>query len=260
MYYEIHGRQEADAPTLLLCSGLGGSAAYWAANLPALVEHFRVICYDQRGTGRSPAELPEGYSIAQMAQELDALLEQLQISTCDFVGHALGGLVGLELARQQPSRIRRLVPINAWAAPNAHSARCFDARIALLSHSGPAAYIDAQPIFLYPPVWLLENAEQVARELAHALQHFPGVANTLRRIGALRAFDISAVLTEIRQPVLVMASRDDTLVPWTQSRQLAEGLPNASLALRDFGGHAFNLTEQAEFDAELLAFLLTPAP
>lgn len=259
MHYEIHGRQDVGAPTLLLSSGLGGSGAYWAPNLPALSEHFRVISYDQRGTGRSPAELPDGYRIADMAADVLALVDELGITHCDFVGHALGGQVGLQVALQRPELIRRLVPINAWATPNSHSARCFDARIELLKHSGPAAYVAAQPIFLYPPVWLLENEARVQRELEHALAHFSGEANTLRRIAALRAFDILDELPRIGCETLVMASRDDVLVPWTQSRQLAEGLPNARLSLRDFGGHACNITEHAQFDAELLAFLLAPA-
>ncbi|MCQ4272747.1 pyrimidine utilization protein D [Pseudomonas kuykendallii] len=254
MHYEIHGNPDA-GQTVLLSSGLGGSAGYWTPHLAALGERFRVISYDQRGTGRSPAELAEGYSIADMADEVLALADDLELTQCDFVGHALGGLVGLQVALQRPGLIRRLVPINAWAAPNAHSARCFDMRIALLKNTGPAAYVAAQPIFLYPPSWIVANGERLEADLAHALAHFPGEANTLRRIAALRAFDISARLAEIDVPTLVMASRDDSLVPWTQSVALAEGLPNARLDVRDFGGHAFNLTEQAAFEASLLDFL-----
>ncbi|MCE6983125.1 alpha/beta fold hydrolase, partial [Pseudomonas frederiksbergensis] len=61
LYYEIHGR--ADAPPLILSSGLGGSASYWAPNIPALAEHFHVIAYDHRGTGRSDRTLPETTSV-----------------------------------------------------------------------------------------------------------------------------------------------------------------------------------------------------
>lgn len=254
MHYELHGNPYA-AQTVVLCSGLGGAAGYWAPHLAAFGEQLQVISYDQLGTGRSPATLAEGYSIADMADELLALLDGLDVQRCLFVGHALGGLVGLQLALQRPDLLQRLVLINAWAVPNAHSARCFDMRVQLLKHSGPAAYVAAQPLFLYPPTWIVANGERLEADLAHALAHFPGEANTLRRIAALRAFDIQERLAEIDVPTLVMASRDDTLVPWTQSVHLAEGLANAHLEVRDFGGHAFNLTEQASFERSVLAFL-----
>lgn len=258
LHYELYGNPDA-AQTVVLCSGLGGAAGYWTPHLAALGADLRVLSYDQRGTGRSPATLDEAYSIAEMADELLALLDSLDMQHCLFVGHALGGLVGLQMALQRPALLQRLVLINAWAAPNAHSARCFDARVQLLLHSGPAAYVAAQPLFLYPPSWIVANGERLEADLAHALAHFPGEANTLRRIAALRAFDIQARLSEIKVPTLVMASRDDSLVPWTQSVQLAEGLANARLEVRDFGGHAFNLTEQADFEASVLAFLQPPA-
>src|ERR1700712_1567614 len=67
MHYEIHGRLDPDAPTVLLSSGLGGAAHYWTPQIPALAKDFRVIAYDQAGTGRSGGALPPSYAIADMA-------------------------------------------------------------------------------------------------------------------------------------------------------------------------------------------------
>lgn len=257
MYHEILGRQDAAAPTLVFSSGLGGSARFWAPQLPVLLQDYRVIVYDQAGCGRSQAELPDDYSIGHMAGELAVLLDSLEVQRCHFIGHALGGLVGLELALQRPALLQSQVLINAWSRPNDHSARCFAVRKTLLRDSGPAAYVQAQALFLYPADWIAANTAQLAQDDAHALAHFPPQANLLRRIAALQAFDVDARLGDITTPTLLIANRDDMLVPWQQSARLAERLPCAQLRLLDYGGHASSVSDPSAFNQVLLDHLQT---
>lgn len=256
LYREVHGEGRPGAPSVLLSSGLGGSAGFWRPQIPALVEAgWRVVAYDQRGTGRSPADLPAGYSIADMARDVAEVMDATGTERCHLVGHALGGLVGLQLALDAPTRVASLVLVNAWSRPNPHSARCFDARLSLLGACGPRAYAEAQPIFLYPADWAAAHAAEVQAEVDHAFAHFPGEANMRARIGALRAFDVDARLHEIAVPTLVACAQDDVLVPWTMSRRLAEGLPQALLDRSPHGGHAHSVTDPAGFNAALLGFL-----
>ena len=262
LHYEVHGPSDA-AATVLLSSGLGGSAGFWQPQLGALVEAgHRVVVYDQRGTGRSPDVLPDDYAIAHMARDVIEILDAAGTARCHFVGHALGGLVGLQLALDAPDCVASLVLINAWSKPNPHSARCFDARLALLGALGARAYVEAQPIFLYPAAWCAENARRVADEVDHAFAHFPGEANMRARIAALRAFDIDARLGAITAPTLIAAAKDDVLVPWTCSQRLADGLHDVTLDFMPHGGHAHSVTEAAAFNRSLLDFLArvsTPA-
>ena len=256
LHVEVHGIA-SDAPSVLMSSGLGGSAGFWRPQLPSLIAAgWRVVVYDQRGTNRSPGALPDGYTIADTARDVVEVLDGSGTARCHFVGHALGGLVGLQLALDAPERVASLVLINAWSRPNPHSARCFDARIALLAGSGRRAYVEAQPIFLYPAAWSAAHAGQVATEVDHAFDNFPGEADLLARIGALRAFDIDARLGDIAVPTLVATATDDVLVPWTCSQRLADGLPNATLERVSQGGHAHNATEADTFNPVLLKFLL----
>ncbi|HGD7466847.1 TPA: alpha/beta fold hydrolase [Escherichia coli] len=100
----------ADAPVVVLISGLGGSGSYWLPQLAVLEQEYQVVCYDQRGTGNNPDTLAEDYSIAQMAAELHQALVAAGIEHYAVVGHALGALVGMQLAHFQGKNnlLRRL--------------------------------------------------------------------------------------------------------------------------------------------------------
>jgi aminoacrylate hydrolase len=255
MHHEIHGRTDRDAPTVLLSSGLGGAAHYWTPQIPALAKDFRVIAYDQTGTGRSPGPLPDGYSIADMAAEAAALLDRLGIEKAHFIGHALGGLIGLQLAVDRPALVDRLILVNAWAKTHPHTLRCFAARKSLLLNTGPAAYVQAQPLFLYPAAWLADRQDWLAEQDASGIAHFPPTETVLRRIQAVEAFDLTGDIPTIMASTLVIATRDDVLVPCTCSIALADQLPRVRLELLDQGGHACNITDPAGFDTIVTAFL-----
>ncbi|WP_233553073.1 pyrimidine utilization protein D [Teichococcus wenyumeiae] len=252
------GRTDA-AETVLLSAGLGGAGSFWAPQVEALSRDYRVVLYDHRGTGANAGPLPGGYTIGHMAEDVIEILNALGAPRAHLLGHALGGLVALEVALRHPGRVGRVVVVNGWLKADSHTRRCFDTRLAALRGGGPGAYVRAQPIFLYPAAWLSAHALRVEAEEAHGLAHFQGEANLLARIGALLAYDASGTAGGVATPVLVAAARDDVLVPWTASEAMARALPKARLWLVPEGGHAFTVVEPAPFNAELLRFLAEPA-
>jgi aminoacrylate hydrolase len=253
--FDVIESDRAGADTVLLSAGLGGTAGYWTPQLAALKPRYRAIAYDQAGTGRAKRELPEDHSIEAMADEVLSILDATKTDACHLVGHALGGLVGLDIARRVPKRLKSLTVVNGWAKADDHTKRCFEARLLLLKHAGPEAYVRAQPIFLYPAIWLAKNAERARHEDAHGLAGFQGADTLRRRIGALLRFDVTADLANMKLPVFVVASRDDVLVPATKSDELAAGIPDAELHMADWGGHGINVTEPVAFNRLLLGFL-----
>ena len=255
MYYELHGLTQMDAPTLVFSSGLGGSANFWKSQLPALTKRFRVLIYDQAGTGRSPAKLSSEYSINDMANELLLLLEELDIQKCHLIGHALGGLVALQIADQAPEKLQSMVLINAWSSPNPHTLRCFNIRKAILANCAQDIYLQMQALLLYPPDWIASNIEALEAEEAHLQTNFPDKDNLLARIRALSEFNIESRLASITTKALVVANKDDLLVPWQRSQVLSDALPNAQLSMMDYGGHASTITAKDHFNTILIDFL-----
>lgn len=164
----------ADAPVVVLISGLGGSGSYWLPQLAVLDQEYQVVCYDQRGTGNNPDTLAEDYSIAQMAAELHQALVAAGIERYAVVGHALGALVGMQLALDYPASVTVLVSVNGWLRINAHTRRCFQVREQLLHSGGAQAWVEAQPLFLYPADWMAARAPRLEAEGALALAHFQG--------------------------------------------------------------------------------------
>lgn len=252
LYYETHGC--ADASPLILSSGLGGSASYWKANIPALAEHFRVIAYDHRGTGCSDRTLPDVVTVDDFADDILALMDALDIPKAHIVGHAAGGVAGLALALKAPERLTSLVAINSWAKADPHFLRCFEARLNLLRHAGVEAFLRAQPIFLYPPDWISDHTSELDAELPHQLADFPGVETMEKRIAALAAFDIDDRLGDISANVFLVSGGLDMLVPPCCSSRLANGISHAWHQQLSFEGHALNVTAPDDFDEMVMNY------
>lgn len=253
IFYDWFG--DEGLPPLVLSSGLGGRGDYWEPNLGPLSEEYRVLVYDHRGTGQS--EATDDHSIEAQAQDLINLLVDLDLDEVPgFVGHALGGLIGLEVAMRQPDMLARIMVVNGWPALDPHTARCFAVRETLLRDSGPEAYLKAQALFLYTPSWISEHDAELAEWEAEAVAHFPPAETILARIEAARAWNPGAArLGTIQSRVMCLASEDDALVPAAASQALADLIPNSSVASMTWGGHALNVTRPHEFNARVIDWI-----
>ncbi len=253
LYHELHG--SPDAPFLVLSSGLGGSANYWAPNLAVLSEAYRVVVYDHRGTGRSDRSVPDGFTVNHMADDLLELLAELGTPRAHVMGHAAGTVAGLAMALKAPESIQSLVAVNGWSRADPHFLRCFETRLALLHGSGLMAFLRAQPVYLYPANWISANLDWLDAEAEHQRKNFPGNATTEARIAALAAFDVHDRLSDIACPVLALCAADDMLVPSKSSQALAAGLRHGTLVEMDRGGHACNVTQADRFNQIVLDWL-----
>ncbi|EOD1743292.1 isochorismatase family protein [Escherichia coli] len=116
----------------------------------------------------------------------------------------------------------------------------------------PLAWVEAQPLFLYPADWMAARAPRLEAEDALALAHFQGKNNLLRRLNALKRADFSHHADRIRCPVQIICASDDLLVPSACSSELHAALPDSQKMVMPYGGHACNVTDPETFNALLL--------
>lgn len=248
------------APVVVLSAGLGGAGGYWLPQRAALEPHYQLVSYDHNGTGENGGPLPTGYSMAAMAQELNAALQAAGIERFALVGHALGALIGLQLALDYPAAISALVLVNGWLTLSPHTRRCFLVRERLLHAGGAQAWVEAQPLFLYPAEWMASRLPRLEAEDALAISHFQGKENLLKRLNALKQADFSRRAAAITCPTLIISAADDLLVPASCSRVLQAAIPGSQLAEMAWGGHACNVTDTATFNPILCDGLAAMLP
>jgi pimeloyl-ACP methyl ester carboxylesterase len=202
-YYEIAGEGEP----LVLVHNDAMSLEVWRPLIPHLAAERRVIAYDRRGHGQSETP-PEGapYTVEVLAEDLRALLDGLTVSRADFFGCSGGAAAALGFALAYPERVRRLIlaepPILGFRRdhPIDTAGLCGDTSARILREQGvPAA-------FEYWFGGILSPRKATAllrgRNRTLFLSRPPWIIEGIMR--SAEAFNPTARLTEVRQPVLLI--------------------------------------------------------
>ena len=252
LYYEVHG----EGTPLLLVPGLNGTFSFWHEQIEPFAADFQVVIHDHRGTGRSTHSRIR-YSIEQMTADLLALMDHLEIERAHFVGVSTGGAMGQVMATDHRDRLKSVVLANTWTKADAFRKRIATLRKTLVLESGPEAYVNASPLFLYPSWWIRDHGPQLEAMDTKALANFPHPEIAASRLDAGIAFDRREQLPNVTTPTLIVGARDDHLTPAYYAEELAALIPGAALAMLDRGGHACAQTVPEEFNERVLSFLHT---
>ncbi len=250
IFYEIAG----SGPPLILVSGLAGVASYWEPNFAALAEHYTVLRYDHRGTGRSTRS-ERDYSIELLTEDLVALMDAVGLEKGSLVGHSTGGAIGQVLASKHPERLERLVLYATWASLCPQMKMCMDVRQKVLQAEGPAAFHRSSPLFLYPPKYVCESWERIEGELSANVANSTTKTILNARIEAVTGFDGRPYLDGIKAPTLVLVADDDILTPPFAADELICGIKGSRLKTLAYGAHAVSYCEPLAFNEAVLTFL-----
>lgn len=115
----LHFAEAGEGPAILMLHGWPQHWWAWRKVIPALAEDRRVICPDLRGFGWSDA--PAGrYEIQELADDILALLDELELEQVELIGHDWGGYAGFLLCLKAPERFRHYLAlgiVHPWFEP-----------------------------------------------------------------------------------------------------------------------------------------------
>ncbi|RAQ94496.1 alpha/beta fold hydrolase [Thermogemmatispora tikiterensis] len=226
--YEYAGEGEP----VVFVHGLSGSTKWWARNIPAIAQHYRVYLVDLPGFG-AMRRFRRQFHLLRAPHWLDRLCQALGLETFSLVGHSMGGYVSLALAAQHPERVKHLVLVASIGIP-------FERSVAQLLWPTALALARTTPAFW--PTLLYDGARA-------------GTLMILRAAHQIVALDARPLLPTIRTPTLLIWGAKDDLVPLSFGRQLHAAIPQARLYLIEHANHICMYDQPQLFNEALLAFL-----
>lgn len=248
IFYEVVG--EGD-PIVVVHGGPGLDHDYLRPGLDALASRHALVYYDQRGTGRSQAELtPEVINFDTFVDDVEALRQALGYARISVLGHSFGALIAMEYARRYPESTRALVLLNPtepgsrFADQTAERQRArvdqVDAeRMTELRESegfaarDPGTISQVYRLAFRPVMRDPDGVERLDLDLASA------TARNGQDVAALVGTSLGTIdwwdrLKTIEAPTLVIHGRYDA-PPVDMARELAEAFPVGTLAVLETG-------------------------
>ena len=253
---------------VLLLHGYPQSAACWRHQIPALAQRHRVIAADWPGFGRAePPDTAASYDAE--VERIGALADSFGLDRFNLIAHDYGGFLGLGFVQRHPDRVTRLALLNTrahnvfrpwfyrfsqgqrWAARHTpallrhlplrrlhhlalrpyRAMGCFDERL----EDEYLGWMDTQ------------RGRQTFVEFFtnYHVAAVPGLAAGLGRIGC---------------PAAVIWGDRDRYIPFSTARELADGIPNATLTRLSGGDHYIMEERPDEVTAALVDLLARPCP
>ena len=246
----------ADAPVLVLANSIGTTRAIWAAQVPVLRRHFRLLRFELRGHGEPGARSaapPGPYSIADLGADVLGLMRDYGVTSAAYCGISIGGMTGLWLAANAPERISSLVVCCAAITPMPSRQAWLD-RAALVRSHGMAAISEMVPRRWFTADFIERQPAAVTAVVDMLLGTDPeGYAGCGEAIADL---DLLPALGAIKAPTLVLAGAEDPAAPPWQAARTALGIAGSRLTVIRGTSHLAAYQTPGPFTAAVLAHLV----
>lgn len=254
IYYEMYG----DGEPLVLISGYGSSLASWFRQVPAFSQEYRVVVFDNRGTGQSDKpDIP--YSAEMMVDDLTGLLQSVGIKAAHIFGVSLGGGIAQYFALRYPAMVISLILGCTTCGgfhrikPDAGARKLPD--IEHMQKLTLAEVAKERLSVIVSQEFIDKNPDVVQQIIAKGTEHPTPLHGYIRQQQATIGFDTYELLPEIKMPTLVIAGDADCLIPVENSRLLASRIPRAELVILEGMGHGFFFEAENETNRVVLNFV-----
>lgn len=225
MYYEIYGTGKP----LLIIHGNGGSIKDFSKQIPYFSKEYKVILADSRAQGKS-IDTGDSLNYEMMAEDLNALLDQLHLDSCYVIGWSDGGINGLLLAMHHPEKVKKLAVTGANLWPDTTAME-------------PSLYH-----------WLYNLVDSLK-----PLPKTPELKNQYKLLEMMtREPNITLEqLHTIKCPTLVIGGDHDALLP-RHTLLIAENIPQSYLWILPNSGHSTPINYSKQFNETINDFFKKP--
>jgi len=247
IHYALSGA--TNAPVIVFSNSLGANISMWNPQAADLEKKFRVLRYDTRGHGQSSVT-PGPYSIEQLGRDVLTLLDALNVQRANFCGLSMGGMIGMWLGLNAPSRIERLVLSNTGAKIG--SEKGWNSRIEMVRRDGLKAVAAGVIERWFTPEFRARSPRiwESALQMLEASPPEGYAANC----AAVRDYDAREKISAIGAPALVISGAKDSATPPADGRFIAERVSGACYVELD-AAHLSNIEAAERFTVELAQFL-----
>lgn len=243
----------AGLPVVLL-HGYPFNRSLWREQVEVLKDNYRVITPDLRGHGQTTATV-EPATMDEMARDVAALLDELDIKRIILGGLSMGGYVALAFYHLFPLRVRGLILADTRPTADTDEGRATreqQAQIAL--DQGMTAIADNFLPKLLAPATLNARDEIVGRVREMILNTRPQGAASAQRGMALRP-DRTDFLPSILAPTLIIVGSLDEITPVGDAEIMHREIRGSHLEILEGAGHVSNIERATEFNHALKTFL-----
>ena len=214
----IPARTGDERMPLLLLNSLATTTTIWEPLLPQLTDDRPVILLDYAGHGRSPARsTPE--TLPDLSRDILAVLRRMDVNAVHVAGVSIGGLAGLQMARDAPDVVRSLTVIGSTPVME-HA--LWQRRRELVAEWGTPGVIGDVIRRWFTPEFA-ERRPEAVQEYSTLLA---GTSDTayMAYSTLLSGLDIRSWLPEVSTPTVVVSGGSDAAATPEQGRMIATGV------------------------------------